>query len=293
MDADNNTNNPPTSKNHRIVDTLNVQQNLTTAVVHDNAETDFFAIRGYADVPLLPLVKACAPLTSIIHDLSFYVELALNRTPEIPPDGLTVDESASIRLYTLQWQGTHRSLYSMLNYTLKTGHRDDLQPYFKYLKLFLTALIKLPCILPQTIWRGVTRDLSAEFPSGTVVTWRAFSSCTTTMNVLENNMFLGKTGPRTLFAIHTINARSIRAHSDFQTEDENLLLPNSRMIVQSQLNPATDLHIIHLNQIVPQEILLDPPFQGNTLMCLQKLILNSSVALFRRRTLSKKGVSFI
>lgn len=274
MDADN-------ANNHRLVDTSTAQENLTAASIRDDAETDYFAINGYADVPLLPLVKACAPLTNIIHNLSFYVELALNETPEIPSDGLTIDESASVRLYTIQWRGPHRSLYSMLNDTLKTGHRDDLQPYFKYLKLFLTGLAKLPCIPPQAIWRGVTKDLSAEFPSGTVVTWRAFSSCTTSVSVLRNNMFLGRTGPRTLFSVASINARSIRAHSHFQKEDEVLLLPNTRMIVHAQLNPATDLHIIQLEQIVPQETLLDPPFRGNIFQYLQEFVLNLSVALFR------------
>ena len=81
--------------------------------------------------------------------------MALDETPEEPQDGLTIDESAAIRLYTIEWQKPHRSLYSMLNETLKTADRKALQPYFKYFKLFLTALVKLPSVPPQTIWRGV------------------------------------------------------------------------------------------------------------------------------------------
>ncbi|CAF1341272.1 unnamed protein product, partial [Rotaria sp. Silwood1] len=151
---------------------------------------DLDPVIGYAAEPLLPLHEACAPLFDILHNLSFYVELALNETPEEPPDRLTVDESASIRLYTIEWEKPHRSLYSMLNYTLKTASREELRPYFKYMKLFLTALVKLPCIPPLTVWRGVAKDLSAEFPPGTLVTWWAFSSCTSALPVLENNMYL-------------------------------------------------------------------------------------------------------
>jgi hypothetical protein len=217
---------------------------------------------GYADEPLLPLVKACAPLTNIIHNLSMYVEMALNETPEEPPDGLTIDESAAIRLYTIEWEGPHRSLYSMLNYTLKMANREELRLYFKYLKLFLTALTKLPCVPPLTVWRGVTKNLSADFPPRTLVTWWSFSSCTTEMTVLENNMYLGYTGERTLFSVEVINGRTIRAHSHFVTEDEILLLPGTHMVVQSQLNPAPDLHIIHLKQIIPEQMLLEPPFEG-------------------------------
>jgi hypothetical protein len=34
------------------------------------------------------------------------------------------------------------------------------------------------------------------------------------------------------------------------------------MIVQSQLSPAPDLHIIHLKQVIPNEMLLELPFEG-------------------------------
>ncbi len=217
----------------------------------------------YAKEPLLPLYKACAPLNEIIYNLSFYVQLALEETSEQPPDGLTIDESAAIRLYTIEWKGPHRSLYSMLNHTLKKADREDLRPYFKYLKLFLTALVKLPCVPPLTIWRGVAKNASAGFPPGTSVTWWSFSSCTTSLPVLENNMYLGNTGERTLFSVEAINGRTIRAHSHFVTEDEILLLPDTHMIVQSQFSPPSDLHIIHLKQVIPEEVLLEPPFEGN------------------------------
>ncbi|CAF0955002.1 unnamed protein product [Rotaria sordida] len=188
--------------------------------------------------------------------------MALDETPEEPYDELTIDESAAIRLYTMEWESPHRSLYSMLNYTLKMANREDLQPYFKYLKLFLTALAKLPCVPSLTVWRGVTKNLSAEFPPGTIVTWWTFSSTTTSLTVLENSTYLGTSGGRTLFSVEAINGRTIRAHSHFVTEDEILLLPGTQMIVQSQLNPATDLYIVHLKQVVPEQILLEPPFEG-------------------------------
>ncbi|CAF1537667.1 unnamed protein product [Rotaria sp. Silwood1] len=221
------------------------------------------AIIGYAAEPLLPLHEACVPLSDILYNLSFYVQLALNETPQEPPNGLTVDESAAIRLYTIEWEKPHRSLYSMLNHTLKGAPREELRPYFKYLKLFLTALVKLPCVPPQTVWRGVAKDLSSEFPPGTFVTWWAFSSCTHSLPVLENNRYLGSEGKRTLFSVEVINGRTVQAHSYYVTEDEILLLPGTCMEVQSQFSPAPDLRIIHLKQIKPTETLLELPFEGN------------------------------
>ncbi len=76
-------------------------------------------------------------------------------------------------------------------------------------------------------------------------------------------MYLGNTGDRTLFSVEVINGRTVRDHSHFVTEDEILLLPGTHMIVQSQFSPAPELHIIHLKQVIPEEVLLEPPFEGN------------------------------
>jgi hypothetical protein len=75
-------------------------------------------------------------------------------------------------------------------------------------------------------------------------------------------MYLGNTGDRTLFSVEVINGRTISAHSHFVTEDELLLLPGTHMVVQSQFSPAPELHIIHLKQVIPEEVLLEPPFEG-------------------------------
>ena len=237
-------------------------KNLINAGSINDIETDAGSIIDYADEPLLPLVKACTPLIDIVHDISLYAQRSLKETPEEPPDGLTIDESAAIRLYTMEWEGSHRSLYSMLNHTLKKGTREELRPYHKYLKLLLTALVKLPCEEPLAVWRGVTKDMSADFPPGTPVTWWSFTSCTHSLPVLENNIYLGTAGARTLFSVEAINGRVVRNHSSFATEDEILLLPGTHMIVQSQFSPAPDLHVIHLKQKRPDEVLLELPFEG-------------------------------
>lgn len=256
------------SNNHPDVSSINLDVSI-------GIKNDLQPVIGYAAEPLLPLVKACAPLGEIIYNLTYYVELAMNQTPEQPSNGLTIDESAAIRIYTIEWEKPHRSLYSMLNHALKSDNRDDLRPYFKYLKLLLTALVKIPSAPPSTIWRGVTKDMSAKFPPGTQVTWWAFSSCTNQLTVLDNNIYLGHTGKRTLFSVEAINGRIIRDHSHFVTEDEVLLLPGTHMIVQSQFSPAPELHIIHLKQVVPDVILLEPPFEGNRYIFVEFLFIGS------------------
>lgn len=264
---------------------LQVRRRNSRLLIQDSGHQNILdPIVGYAQEPLLPLADACAPLVHIVHNILIYVMVALQNTPDDPPDGLTHDESASIRLYTMEWTKTHNSLYSILNETLKMADREKLRPWFKYLKLLLTALVKIPCASPQTIWRGVPKNISNEFPRGMEVTWWAFSSCTTTLTVLQSDLYLGNTGARTLFSIETFNGRNVRAHSHFNNEDEILLLPGTYMEVRSQFSPAHDLHVIHLKQKIPQEMLLEPPFEGilnifHVLFCIE-IFLCSGACLY-------------
>ena len=98
-------------------------------------------IAGYEKEPLLPLREACQPLRGLFgSDFDENINYALRKSAS-PKDGLTVDESASIYLYSMEWGN---SLYTLLNRTLRAANRGELVPWYRYLKLFLTAFFKLP-----------------------------------------------------------------------------------------------------------------------------------------------------
>ncbi|CAF3985205.1 unnamed protein product, partial [Rotaria sp. Silwood1] len=140
-------------------------------------------------------------------------------------------------------------------------YREDLTQWFSYLKLFLTALHKLPS-QSRRVWRGIRGvNLSSKYTVGTKFAWWGVSSCTVDMKLLESNKFLGKLGLRTLFSIECIDGKSVSAHSYFKnTEAEIILMPGSYFEVMGQLNPADDLHIIELKQIMPPMTLIKAPF---------------------------------
>ncbi|CAF1394678.1 unnamed protein product [Didymodactylos carnosus] len=221
-------------------------------------------ITGYAGEPLLSLEKACEPLLLIVPRLSLYVSRAKEESKD-PADNLTPDESAAIRLYTMEWDQDNNipcaSLYFHLNETLRKKDQSELRPWYRYLKLFLTALAKLPPMPVLIAWRGTRNDQRAEYPKGAEFAWWAFSSCTTSLGVLESDLYLGKVGNRTIFSIETFNGRSVRDHSQYATEDEILLLPGTYFEVISHF-PSHDLCIVHLQQKRPPRELLEPPFEG-------------------------------
>lgn len=235
------------------------------SVDEDQPQEILQPICGYNNEPLLSLEEACEPLLKIVPRLQAHIWVTKQNSKN-PSDDLTEDESGAIRLYTMEWDPTpgeqRVSLYSHLNRTLKEVDRGKLRPWFRYLKLLLTALAKIPSSSQQTVWRGVKKDQSADYPPGAHVTWWGFSSCTKSLNVLESDLYLGKTGTRTLFSVEVFNGRAIRSHSHFTSEDEILLLPASYFEVRSRLNPAPGLFIIHLKQKMPPHQLLEPPFEG-------------------------------
>ncbi|CAF1394108.1 unnamed protein product [Adineta steineri] len=214
-------------------------------------------IRGYEKMPLVSLEEAVTPLISILPEIQDYAYVAKQRCESVPPDDLTQDESASIMLYSMEWEPHEECLYFALNATLRTEDRRKLKPWFSYLKLILTALEKLPSTRCYA-FRGVNLDLSKLYTKGKEFVWWGFSSCTTSIEILDNEQFLGKTGERTLFSIECDSGKDISRHSYFQSEKEVLLPAARQFIVVSCLRPAPGLHMIQLKETKPPIILLQP-----------------------------------
>jgi NAD:arginine ADP-ribosyltransferase len=76
---------------------------------------------------------------------------------ESPPDGMTVDEAAALRFYTMK-----TPFYSALNAALRLRDREKSKPFFPYLQLLLLAMHKLPKTTGSVaLFRG-TRNLSSK-----------------------------------------------------------------------------------------------------------------------------------
>jgi hypothetical protein len=156
-------------------------------------------VTGYQDMPLVTLEESIEPVSHLFDEIEGNVWVAKENCKN-PADGLSQDESASIHLYTMQF-GSDLSLYHALNKNLRSENRQTLKPWFSFLKLFLTALYKLPS-QTQTVWRGVRgEDLSSKYPTGSKFAWWSVSSCTISLEILQSEQFLGTEDLRTLFSI--------------------------------------------------------------------------------------------
>jgi len=111
--------------------------------IHPKPKQILESIRGYEQEPLVSLEEACQSLEHILGtELKLYITVAKLNSKELK-HGLTQDESASIYLYTMEWNQAENSLYALLNQALCAADRSQLQPWRKYLKLFFTAFFKL------------------------------------------------------------------------------------------------------------------------------------------------------
>ncbi len=209
-------------------------------------------ISGYEDMPLVELEIAVEPLLPFLPDIQSYVSIVKERCRKSSVSRLSNDESASIMLYTMGWKPVNECLYVVLNETLRSKERDQLEPWFLYLKLFVTALSRLPSI-QQTIYCGLESDLSEKYKADETIVWWGFSSCTTSTEQLLNTIDV-----QTLFSIECISGKDIHQHSYFELENEIILFPVTQFKVRSCSRENNDVHLIELEEIQPVSPLLYP-----------------------------------
>ncbi|CAF4541930.1 unnamed protein product, partial [Didymodactylos carnosus] len=210
----------------------------------------------------MSLEDAVRPLHPLVDNLARNVWIAKDNCKS-PSDSLTVDQSASIHLYTMEWKPSSNSLYSILNRTLRNENRDSLIPWFPYLKLFLTALHNIPSV-EGVVHRGIKARLSMKLNRGDKFVWWGVSSCTQSLDVLTKEQFLGKTGTRTIFNIQCHNAKKIQSHSHYKDENEVLLMPGTYFEVKSTGDDGSNLHIIHVEETTPPYVLCEFPLDKHS-----------------------------
>ena len=238
--------------------------------ISDEPKEKFASVQGYQNEPLVSIGEALKPLYSIMP----WLENVMPRLRGYIKDlkhGITFDEAASIVLYTDPHKGDEgKSFYFILNDLLRNGSHQDLKPWFLYLRLFMTALSKIPLVGKRMIYRGVKRK-EIKIPSkGETQIWAAFSSCTATIDVLGTEAFLGKKDPRILYLIECQSGRNIRDCSMITEEDEILLPINRHFQIISILDAGNDLTLVDMKEIdtnqVPSKVIKPTgPYQNTKL----------------------------
>jgi hypothetical protein len=206
-------------------------------------------VYGYHSEKLVSLEKSLELIESQIDQLPRYIKIAKRHCHFPSEHGLTKDQSAAVYIYTMEWGDT--TLYRVLNNALRAENRQGLKIWFPYLKLFDTALNLLPTVR-ESLWRGVSLDIGKNYTKNQLVTWWSVSSCSSSVNVIEN--FLGTGNNATLFSIEAVNGKKVSGYTEYESEDEVILRMGSQFRVKSKPLVLTNgSHIVHLIEVVDDD----------------------------------------
>ena len=212
---------------------------------------------GYPHAATVTLENAIQPLLPSLPALICYANNAKDQCPKPPPDGLTVDESAAIMLYTTSWKPLNKCLHHALNAVLRSEDRTKLEPWFLYLKLFFSALERLPS-LHQTVYRGIKQDMEKDYKEGETIIWWGVSSCTASVDLIQSEVFAETAEARTIFEIECDSAKDIHKHSLRPAENEILILPAIQFEVVTCLKQDKSVLKIKLQETTPSSPLRQP-----------------------------------
>ena len=194
-------------------------------------------IWGYQHLPIVSLEQSVEKIVPFVPNVKNLVNQAIERCRKGPR--LSDNESAAIYLYTME-----TSFYKILNQALRAKNPQALEPWFMFLKLFISALEKLPS-LPITVWRGITGNFyGSHFVKGQMCTWSSITSCLSDVKIA--GIYVGAGG--ILFCIHAINGKDITKYSEFQGENEIILMPGTCLRVQSASFDLNGFYIVQLNE---------------------------------------------
>ena len=203
------------------------------------------AIAGYWSYRPVSLEDALRPFLSEIEQLDRSIKAAKRYCHHPSEHGLNQDESATVYLYTME--GGENSFYLALNNVLRLKDRQAAKKWFPFLKLFDSALRKLPTVR-RNLWRGITGNVSRNYCKGQILTWWSVSSCSLSIESIEQ--FLPSGSVSTLFLIEASNGKNISGYTAFSDEEEVLLGLGTELRVEGKLvRDAGNLHIIQLLEL--------------------------------------------
>jgi hypothetical protein len=202
-------------------------------------------VYGFRSEKLVSLEEALERLHTQIDQLAYYIKIAKKHCHYPSEHHLTKDESASIYIYTMEWG--EQSLYRVLKSALRDENRQALTIWFPYLKLFDTALNKLPTV-KGNLWRGIREDVGKNFYRDQLVTWWSINSCSTSVNAIQN--FLRNETKSTMFVIEALHGKQISQYSKLRQEAEVILMMGTQFRVKA--DPLISTHgqdVVHLVEI--------------------------------------------
>ena len=212
-------------------------------------------LAGYLDdmadslADLLPQMRFIAQECTLFTDGRMYDPMA---TP------LTRCRLLAIVVYTFDLRrNPEDNFYYQFNVMLRERNNQKMAPWRPFLYFLFDALKALPSVgrigNMVTVYRGHpdVQTIRTKYLEGRTIHWSGFTS---TSNLVETaKRFAGRGG--VVMRIRIASGRNITEYSFFPTEDEVLLSPNVRLVVNSvlQYSNEDDIYYIDLIENTPAD----------------------------------------
>lgn len=221
-------------------------------------------LSGLEETPVVSLATAvataaahCGGSGSTFEDAIRDAEDAASNLDRTDPNVVLGNEDAAVvNSYTQE-----TPLYHGLNGALGgwgEGGRDAIPHYLPYAKLLFRAVRQLTVEPSLTLYRGVIMPASVLLGGsgvGDCITWWSFTSAARSPDVLRDENFLGigkrgaKRGQRTVFQIRADAGVNIQPYSAISEEDEVLLLPGARFVIDAINEWAYGVTEVQMHQV--------------------------------------------
>ena len=202
---------------------------------------------GIELAPVLALRRAVLPLQKIVPGVRELAAAALAFAAnklllDVDAHGLTENEVAAINLLTLNSPFRHT-----LDAMMRANDNKDVEPFFPYLRLVLSALMKLPDYAKSVfcVMEGGRGASERDYEVGTEFYWpHVARGHTELLHAVEAVLGASRRSrsrgpPPMLFCVEGGTARDVRAYSSlYDNEEIIVLLPGAQFAVSSRIAMA-------------------------------------------------------
>ncbi|CAF3912634.1 unnamed protein product [Adineta steineri] len=184
-------------------------------------------IKGYEDEPLLSLEEALKPFDGKISHLDNQIKEAKSNCHYPSEHNLTRDESAALYLYLIHDKGD--TVYNHLQKSWDSNDREQMKPWFKYLKLLKSGLNKLPDAKTE-VWQGTHYDKDAEkiLQSKSLQLYASMGLSSPTYQQVKNDV-QGKSGSKAiLVGYQHVDGKDVSGYGP-NTQKETMIWPGVKL----------------------------------------------------------------
>lgn len=219
---------------------------------------------GFEELPTPTFLEAIEPIhrDGAIPRFNDYAQITYEQARDRKLYGDLRDDRVDIEgvAALMKWTSADSNppFHQVLTQRCYNRDRRTVEPFAQFVWLMLKAMQLIEPFQQESVFRGVRGNVGADYVKGREFTWHSPSSCTKSIEVLQEPNFFGDTGPRTIFAIRLTQgqARDISRYSMLPDENEVLLPPGCRFKSLGVL-PAGDVTIVQIEEIVSKELILD------------------------------------